>query len=51
MDRQRIAETIGINAVKLATVMDETGRKGKYWSTMYHAEDHAIYRLPPFELT
>lgn len=56
MDRQRIAETIGIPAVKLSRIMNETARKGpdgkgKYWSTMYHAEDHAIYRLPPFPIT
>lgn len=51
MDRARIGETIGIPAVKLSAVMDETGRKGKYWSTMYHAEDHAIYRIPPFPIT
>lgn len=51
MDRQRIAETIGINAMKLSTVMDETNRKGKHWSTLYNAEEHALYRIPPFKLT
>lgn len=51
MDRQRIAETIGITAVKLSSVMDETNRRGKHWSTMYHAHEHQIYRLPPFALT
>ena len=51
LDRQRLAETIGINAAKLSTVMDETNRKGAHWSTMYHAHEHQLYRLPPFELT
>lgn len=51
MDRQRIAETIGVAPRKLTTVMDETNRRGSYWSTMYAAEEHQLYRLPPFELT
>lgn len=51
LDRQRLADTIGINAAKLATVMDETNRKGAHWSTMFHAAEHQLYRLPPFELT
>lgn len=51
LDRQRLGETIGINAAKLSSVMDETNRRGDHWSTMYHAQEHALYRIPPFELT
>lgn len=51
MDRQRIAETIGVAPRKLTAVMDETNRRGDYWSTMYTAQEHQLYRLPPFELT
>lgn len=51
LDRQRLAETIGINAAKLSAVMDETKRRGDHWSTMYHATEHQLYRLPPFQLT
>lgn len=51
LDRQRLGETIGINAAKLASVMDETNRRGDHWSTMYLAQEHQLYRVPPFELT
>lgn len=51
LDRQRLGETIGINAAKLSRVMDETNRRGDHWSTMYHAQEHQLYRLPPFQLT
>lgn len=51
LDRQRLADTIGINPARLSTVMDETNRRGDYWSTLYHAAEHALYRLPPFEQT
>lgn len=51
LDRQRLADTCGIKPTKLTAVMDETNRRGDYWSTMYHAADHSLYRLPPFELT
>jgi hypothetical protein len=50
-DRQRLAETVGISAAKLTTVMDETNRRGDHWSTMFEAREHRLYRLPPFELT
>lgn len=51
MDRQRIAETIGIAPRKLTGVMDATNRRGDFWSTMYAAEEHQLYRIPPFQLT
>jgi len=51
LDRQRLAETIGINPAKLATVMDVTNRRGPHWSTLYDSADHQLYRVPPFELT
>lgn len=51
LDRQRLADTIGINAAKLSTVMDETNRRGNYWSTLFHAGEHALYRIPPYEET
>lgn len=51
LDRQRLAETIGIPATVLSTEMDTTKRRGAHWSTMYHAHEHRMYRVPPFELT
>jgi hypothetical protein len=51
LDRQRLAEGIGIAPAKLNAVLDETRRRGDHWSTMYHAQEHRLYRLPPFELT
>lgn len=51
LDRQRLAETIGIPAVVLSSEMDTTKRRGPHWSTMYHAHEHRMYRIPPFELT
>jgi hypothetical protein len=51
MDRQRLADTIGISAAKLSAVMDETNRRGDHWSTMFNVAEHRLYRLPPFELT
>jgi hypothetical protein len=51
LDRQRLAETIGIPTVTLSREMDTTKRKGKHWSTMYHATEHRLYRIPPFQLT
>lgn len=50
-DRERIADTIGLPPKKLTGVMDETNRRGAYWSTMYDAPGHQLYRLPPFKLT
>lgn len=51
LDRERLAEGIGVPPAKLAAVLDETRKRGPYWSTMYHAAEHRLYRLPPFELT
>lgn len=51
MDRQRIADTIGLEPKRLNAVMDQTKRKGPYWSTMYTAAEHQLYRIPPFQLT
>jgi hypothetical protein len=51
LDRARLAEGIGISPAKLDEVMDETRRRGPFWSTLYHATEHRLYRIPPFELT
>jgi len=51
LDRQRLAEGIGIAAARLDQVLRETRRRGDWWSTMYHAHEHQLYRLPPFEVT
>jgi hypothetical protein len=51
LDRQRLADTIGLPPAKLTRAMDETNRRGKWWSTMFHAEDHQLYRVPPFQIT
>jgi hypothetical protein len=51
LDRQRLADGIGIAPARLDEVMRETRRRGDHWSTMYHATEHQLYRLPPFELT
>lgn len=51
LDRQRLAETIGISAAKLSSEMDTTKRRGPHWSTMYDSAEHRLYRIPPFELT
>ena len=51
MDRQRLADTMGIKPERLTRVMDETNRRGDYWSTMYDAPEHQLYRIPPFQLT
>jgi hypothetical protein len=51
LDRQRLADTIGLAPRKLDTVLSETDRRGKFWSTMFHAEEHRLYRLAPFPLT
>jgi hypothetical protein len=51
LDRARLAEGIGIEPARLDEVMDETRRRGKHWSTLYLAEEHRLYRVPPFQLT
>jgi hypothetical protein len=51
LDRVRLADTIGLPPTKLTAAMDETKRRGDFWSTMYDASDHRLYRIPPFELT
>lgn len=50
LDRARIAENIGVPPAKLDAVLNETSRRGKYWSTLYVAEEHRLYRIPPFQL-
>lgn len=50
-DRQRLADTIGLPPTKLTRVMDETVKRGDYWSTMFDAGDHRLYRVPPFQTT
>ncbi|MEV4557796.1 hypothetical protein AB0K51_12440 [Kitasatospora sp. NPDC049285] len=51
LDVARIAENIGIAPGKLAAVLNETARRGAHWSTLYVAEEHRLYRVPPFQLT
>jgi hypothetical protein len=51
LDRARLAEGIGIAPAKLDAVMDETRRRGPHWSTLYLAEEHKLFRVPPFPLT
>lgn len=51
LDRQRLADGIGINPAKLAAELEVTKKRGPHWSLMYHAEEHQLYRVPPFELT
>jgi hypothetical protein len=51
LDRQRLADGIGISPARLDEVLKETRRRGPHWSTMYHAHEHQLYRIPPFELT
>lgn len=51
LDRARIAENIGIPLAKLHDVLNETSRRGAHWSTLYVAEEHRLYRVPPFQLT
>lgn len=50
-DRERLADTIGLSAVKLTAAMDDTNSRGSWWSTMFDAGEHRVYRLPPFPLT
>lgn len=51
LDRQRLADGIGIAPATLAAEMEATKRRGAHWSLMYHAHEHQLYRVPPFELT
>ena len=51
LDRARLAEGIGISPARLNEVLQETKRRGPHWSTLYHAHEHRLYRVPPFELT
>lgn len=51
LDRQRLAEGMGIRPAILDRELDETRRRGDHWSTMYLASEHRLYRIPPFELT
>lgn len=51
MDRQRLADTIGLPPTKLTREMDETKKRGEFWSTMFDATEHQLYRLPPFQRT
>jgi len=51
LDRQRLADGIGISPSKLDEVLRETRRRGPHWSTLYDAHEHQLYRVPPFELT
>lgn len=47
MDRERLAETIGIPLDKLERELDETARRGLHWFTMYDVATRALYRCPP----
>lgn len=51
LDRQRLAEGIGVPQSFLEEVMRETRRRGPHWSTMHNVAEHQLYRIPPFELT
>lgn len=51
LDRQRLADGIGISPAKLDEVLRETRKRGPHWSTLYDAHEHQLYRVPPFELT
>ncbi len=47
LDRQRVAENIGIPPKVLDRELEETKRRGKFWFTMYDASEHVLYRCPP----
>jgi hypothetical protein len=51
LDRQRLAEGMGIRPAVLDRELDETRRRGPHWSTMFLAAEHRLYRVPPFTLT
>lgn len=51
IDRARIAENIGMQLPLLDNVLDETAKRGKYWSSMYINAERAFYRIPPFPIT
>ena len=51
LDRARLAEGIGLSPAKLDAVMEETRKRGPHWSTLFLADEHRLYRIPPFQLT
>lgn len=46
-DRERIAASIGIKPKTLSSELDATTKRGPFWSLMYVADEHQLYRCPP----
>ena len=50
-DVKALAGSIGIPPRQLASELDETRARGKYWFTLYDSVDHQLYRCPPLRVT
>jgi hypothetical protein len=51
LDRERLAENMGILPRVLNKELDETARRGKWWFTMFVAEERQLYRCPPLPIS